>query len=367
MRSRTNLPVFAAYATLSLLVLGFLGAQMGGEFLLQRGYHVSATFASGAELVAGDDVTIDGFRVGRVASIEPADDGARAVLELHEQYAPLFADARAMVKAKNLLGETYVELNRGTSQAGPLPDGGRIDLRHTLTPVELDQVLDVLDTDTRQRLVVLVNELGEAVQGRGVDLNASAGDLRAVAQSLQTIARAVAAQADHLDTLVAALRKVLETIAAYRSQLKALVGDWDRLMRTLASRESDLEGVFVQEDRVVAILDQALAGDGARGLHDAIAEAPRLVDNADHYLDNGRVVFGDLATESPAIADVFDRLASVMSGRDPQGDNMWRVYTVASPGSVSVPCNLVGNGCSGPPPPSPLPLPTASPPAGGTP
>lgn len=367
MRSRTNLPVFLAYATLSLLVLAFLGAQMGGEFFLQRPYHVSAAFASGAQLVGGDDVTISGFRVGRVASIEPADGGARVVLELHEQYAPLYADARAMVKAKNLLGETYVELNRGTPQAGPLRDGGLIDLRHTLTPVELDQVLDVLGADTRQRLVVLINELGEAVEGRGQDLNGSAGDLRVVAQSLQTIAHAVAAQADHLDTLLSALRKVLETIAAYRTQLRALVGDWDRLMRTLASRESDLEGLFVNEDRVVTILDQALAGGNARGLHDAIAEAPRLVDNADHYLDNSRIVFGDLAAESPAIADVFDRLASVMSGRDPQGGSMWRVYTVASGGTVSVPCNLVGNTCSGPPPPSPLPVPTASPVAGGTP
>lgn len=347
MRSRANLPIFAAYTALSAVVLGFLAAQMGGEFLLQRVYHVAATFATGAELVGGDDVTINGLRVGRVGAIEPVEGGARAVLELHDQYAPLYADARAMVKSKNLLGETYVELNRGTSQAGPLPDGGSIDLQHTLTPVELDQVLNVLDADTRQRLVLLINELGEAVQGRGQDLNASSADLRVVAESLQSIAHAVATQSDHLDTLLTDLRKVLETIAAYRTQLKALIGDWDRLMRTLASRESDLQGTIVQEDRVVTVLDQALAGNNARGLHDAITEAPRTLDNADHYLDNSKVVFGDLAAESPDIADVFNRLASVMSGSDPQGSHMWRVYVVGGTGPVSVPCNAVANTCSG--------------------
>ena len=347
MRSRANLPIFAAYTALCVIVLGFLAAQMGGEFLLQRVYHVAATFATGAELVGGDDVTINGLRVGRVGSVEPVEGGARAVLELHDQYAPLYADARAMVKSKNLLGETYVELNRGTSQAGPLPDGGRIDLQHTLTPVELDQLLNVLDADTRQRLVLLINELGEAVQGRGQDLNASSADLRVVAESLQSIAHAVAAQSDHLDTLLTDLRKVLETIAAYRTQLKALIGDWDRLMRTLASRESDLQGLIVQEDRVVTIVDQALAGNNARGLHDAIAEAPRTLDNADHYLDNSKIVFGDLAAESPAIADVFNRLASVMSGTDPQGNHMWRVYEVGSTGTVSVPCTPAGGVCSG--------------------
>src|SRR5205807_4477888 len=117
--------------------LVFLAAQMGGEFLFQPTYSLRAAFAAGSQLVPGDDVTIDGFRVGRVAGLEAAAHGARAVLELHRRYGPLYRDARAMVKSKNLLGETYVELSRGTRQSGPLPDGGLIDLDHTLTPVEV--------------------------------------------------------------------------------------------------------------------------------------------------------------------------------------------------------------------------------------
>jgi virulence factor Mce-like protein len=336
-RSRTNLPVLVAYALVSLLVLGFLADQMGGEFLVQPVYHLQAAFATAAELVAGDDVTIDGVRVGRVGQVQPAAGGAVVGLEIHVQFGPLFRDARAMVKTRNLLGETYVELSRGTAGAGELPDGGRIDREHTLTPVEIDQVLDVLDSDTRQQLVLLINGVGEAVQGRGQDLNASAGDLRDVAGSLETIAHAVATQSDHLDTLLASLRKVLETLAAYHTQVRLLLTDWDSLMRTLASSENDLQGAVVQEDRVVTILDQALAGGNARGLHDAIAEAPGLLDNTNHYLGGSQVIFGDLAAETPSIADVFDRLASVMSGTDPSGDHMWRVYTVGGSGPVSLP------------------------------
>jgi virulence factor Mce-like protein len=328
-------PVCLGYLAICLVVLGVLASQMGGEFLLRPAYSVMATFANGAELVAGDEVTIDGFPVGRVDSLRPVDGGADVALRLHPEYAPLFRDARAMVKTKNLLGETYVELNRGTPQAGPMPDGGRIDLQHTLIPVEVSQVLDVLDASTRDRLVVLVNELGETVQGRGQDLNASAADLRDVAQSLETIAQSVASQSGHLDALLLDLRKVLDTLAAYHAQLQQLVADWDKLMQTLASRETDLQGVVVNEDRVVSILDQALANGNAQSLHDAIAEAPALLDNTNHYLVNGQVIFGDLNSDSPAISDVFNRLASVMSGTDPQGDSMWRIYVVASSGTVS--------------------------------
>jgi len=336
--------VFAGYAVVSLLVLALLATQMGGEFLLRPVYRVAAVFASGAQLVAGDDVTINGFRVGRVESLRPVAGGAEAALQLHPEHAPLFEDARAMVKSKNLLGETYVELARGTPQRGPMPDGGRIRLDHTLTPVEVDQVLDVLDAGTRDRLVLLVNELGESVQGRGGDLNASAADLREVARSLETIAHAVASQSGSLDTLLTNLRKVLETLAAYHSQLRALVTDWDRLMRTLASRETDLQGVVVQEDRLVTILDRALAGRSASDLHDAIAEAPDLLDNTNHYLVNGQVIFRDLNADAPAISDVFTRLASVMSGTTPGGDSMWRIYTVASPGTVSTDAAGTGSG-----------------------
>ena len=60
MRRRTNLPVLLAYIAVCLLVLGLLGTQMGGEFLLRPAYRVTAVFATGAQLVAGDDVTIDG-------------------------------------------------------------------------------------------------------------------------------------------------------------------------------------------------------------------------------------------------------------------------------------------------------------------
>jgi len=127
------------------------------------------------------------------------------------------------------------------------------------------------------------------------------------------------------------------TLAAYHEQIRALVADWDRVMRALASRESDLQGVFVQEDKVVAILDQALAGGNAQGLHSALAETPQLLDNSDHYLSNAQVIFGDLSSDTPAISDVFSRLASVMSGKGPQGENMWRVYAVAGQGTVSLP------------------------------
>ncbi|MDQ6709161.1 MAG: MCE family protein [Candidatus Dormibacteraeota bacterium] len=334
MRSRSNLPVFLAYALLCLLVVGYLAAQMGGEFAL-GGYRVTASFHTGAELVAGDDVTMSGLRVGKVESLNPAANATAVTLLLHRDFAPLYADARAVVRQKNLLGETYVELNRGTSSQPAIADGGTIPLDRTLTPVEIDQVLNALDPTVRDQLTMVINTLGQATAGRGQDMNAAAADLASVATDLQALAHTLARNSDHLDALIADLRKIMDTLAAWHADFRAMITDWDHVMATLASREQNLKGTIVEQDRVMAILDQALAGGAAQQLHGALAEAPATIDRANHYLVDAKTVFGVVQSDTPGIFQLFNELASVMSGvgvaKEAGPDNgktvhMWRVY-----------------------------------------
>jgi virulence factor Mce-like protein len=292
---------------------------------------VHAIFATGAQLVADDDVTINGLRVGKVESIVPQGSGTDATLLLHGEYAPLFNDARATIKSKNLLGERYVEIYKGQSTP-TIPNGGRISLDHTLTPVEVDQVLNALDPTVRDRLAITINSLGEAVAGQGPDLNQQAGDLHVMAASLRTLASTLAQNANHLDSLIVELDKVMQTLAAYHAQFRQMITDWDRLMALLASREQALQGTINGQDQVMSIFDQAFSGSSAQSLHNALAEAPATIDSADHYLDNGNTLFSQLDKHDTAIGDLFFELASVMSGQDnPQhgNRNMWRVYCVA--------------------------------------
>lgn len=344
MRGRRNLPIFGAYALVSLLVLGFLSTQMGGEFFLRPVYHLRAIFATGSQLVAGDDVTIAGLRVGRIDSLTPIGKGTEVAMTLHAEYGAMTDEARAVVKSKNLLGETYVELTRGAG-AARLPDGGRIGLERTLTPVELSQLLQALDPTVRDHLVLLINSLGEATAGRGRDLNTQAGDLKRLAADLDVITRTIAANQDHMDRLLVSLGKIMETLAAYHSEFRALLADWDRLMQTLASRETDLQGAIREDAHVMAILDQALGGQTAVGLQGALAEAPATIDHTDAYLGKGDSLFGQLNGEVPNIDAVFDRLASAFSATDSHGNHMWRVYCVGGPSAPNPPAVVPGTPC----------------------
>src|SRR3989440_302901 len=199
-----------------------------------------------------------------------------------------------------------------------------------------DRILDTLDPDTRNRLVLTINTLGQAVAGNGAAMNASAGDLRLLAQSLQKIAATVASTSDRLDALISGLMKVMQTLAAWHSEFRAMITDWDRLMQALASREAALQGTFKHDDEVMAIFAQALSGPAATDLHTAIANGPALIDNSNHYLGDGQQVFPQLAQNSDSIAGLFYELASVMSGIDGSGQHMWRVD--AGQGDASVDC-----------------------------
>lgn len=343
MRSRWNLPTYLVYALAGLAVFAFLFGHAGGAFFLRPSYQIAADFQTASELVPGDDVTIAGVTVGRVASVQVVNGGARVQLQMQEQYAPLYRDARAMIKMKNILNESYVELYRGTAASGPLPDGGVIPAARTLTPVEVAQVLDVLNTDTRTQLASLINSLGESVAGRGQDLNASATSVTATSKALDGIAHAVASQQANLGSLISSLSKVLATLAAWHDQLRGLVADWDAVMRALAKHEQQLQGLVVNENQVMAILDQALAHNST-ALQTAVAESPALMNTASRYAANGDIIFGKVSRQVQPIDELFYELASVFSATDSQGRHYWRVYPVAGgiPSAAPLPTSTKG-------------------------
>jgi phospholipid/cholesterol/gamma-HCH transport system substrate-binding protein len=345
-RSRWNLPVFLAYAVASLAVLGYLFAHMGGQLLFQPTYTVAADFRTASDLVPGDDVTVSGMTVGRVESVQPVQGGSQVQLQLRQQYAPLYRNARAMIKIKNVLDESYVELFRGTTASGAMPQGATIPESRTLTPVELAQVLNVLNPDTRQQLTSVINNLGESVSGQGQNLNATAPGLKTTSVALKGISHALAHQQVNLGSLITSLSKVLATLAAWHTQLKSLVADWDGVMRALAQHEQQLQGLVVNENQVVTILDQALAGN-TPALNSAIRQSPQLINTADQYTGNAGTIFGKVSKQVKPIDELFYELASVFSASDSQGHHYWRVYPVSGgAGTISQPLIPPASGTS---------------------
>ena len=96
---------------------------------------------------------LQGHATWRVVTMEITDNGR-----------PVREDATLKIRPRLFLeGNFFVDLKPGTPGADELADGGMIPVTQTATPVQLDQVLTALQTDTRASLQETLIGFGEAL------------------------------------------------------------------------------------------------------------------------------------------------------------------------------------------------------------
>ena len=161
-------------------LLMFLWTAFGGTLPLRpEGYRLKADFPEASLLVKEADVRMAGVNIGKVKSKELGPGGRTTTveIELDNRFAPIGKDARAILRQKSLLGETYVELTPGSPGAEKLDDGGTLARTNVEDTVELDEVFRVFDPKTRDAFQQWLHVAGIVTTGRWTrDFNDSLGN-----------------------------------------------------------------------------------------------------------------------------------------------------------------------------------------------
>jgi len=262
-RSRWNWLIVAVYVGLSSSILGFMAVNMGGPclslpFTSSPCRTVSVEFRDASGLLHSNDLRMAGIKVGEVTAINAHKNYAVATVEIENRFMPVYKDAHAIVRPKNLLGETYVEIDRGTQSTGEIQGGDTIPLANTITPVQVDEVLNALDPNTRQKLGIVINALGEASAARGKDLNLSTQDFRRITAALATTGGTLNSEKDNLDALIVQLDLLQKTAADYHEQLAQVLRDWNDTSRTMAAHAQNFASAIDHLGNVLADLDAGL-------------------------------------------------------------------------------------------------------------
>ncbi len=171
--------VMVVFALSCFGLLLFLWLSFGGPVPLKpKGYRVQINFPEATTLASEADVRVAGVPVGKVRKVEVGDGTNRTVatVELERRYAPLRSDARAVLRQKTLLGETYVELTPGRSET-TVPENGKLPDGQVKPTVQLDEIFDSLDPQTRAAFKGWQTELAKGIKGRGRDFNDALGTL----------------------------------------------------------------------------------------------------------------------------------------------------------------------------------------------
>src|SRR4051812_46133750 len=124
-------------------LLLYLWLSFGGTVPLKpKAYRFQVAFPEATQLGPEADVRIAGVNVGRVRKMvrDPRSNRTLATIELERRYAPIPSDARAMLRQKTLLGETYVELAPGSARAPRLREGSRLPNARVQGTVEFDEI-----------------------------------------------------------------------------------------------------------------------------------------------------------------------------------------------------------------------------------
>lgn len=134
---------FGRLATISLFTLScvglliFLWLAFGGSVPLQpKGYRAQVSFTDATQLANEADVRVAGVTVGKVVKkeLDPAGNRTIATIEVKPKYVPLRVGAKAILRLKTLLGETYVELTLGPKTAKAIPEGAGFRTPRSRTP-----------------------------------------------------------------------------------------------------------------------------------------------------------------------------------------------------------------------------------------
>jgi phospholipid/cholesterol/gamma-HCH transport system substrate-binding protein len=296
----------AALVAVMLLVVSGCGSSGGG-------YTVRAVFDDAANIIPGEDVKIEGTKVGVVGPVTPTPTAkAAVVLDIENSgFQDFRSDASCTIEPEALIGEKFVNClptqprPEGTPLPPPLhkiPSGHEgegqylLPVTNTSSPVDVDLLGDLNRLPERQRFAIIINELGAGLAGRGSDLNA-------------VIRRA--------DPALRELDKVLGILAAQNKTLVNLAEEGDRALAPVAGVKQQISNFIVGADtvsRASANQRGALARNLA-GFPPFLEQLGPAMERFGRFAEQTTPTFTDLKAAAPGINQLFTSIPAFASSQ----------------------------------------------------
>src|SRR3954454_154536 len=262
--------IVRAAALAAVLVVAIVAAVLllGGP---GGGYTVKANFQNAAQLVKGNLVQTGGAPVGKVSKLDLTPDGqAQVTLKIKDDYAPLRRGTLATVRQASLSGvaNRYIDLRMAPQRAEKIPDGGVIGQDSTTTAVDLDQVFNTFDPETRKALQGVIKGSAGQFKGKGKEFN-------------EGIA--------YLNPSLAASSRLFRELNRDTPLLERFIVSSSQLVTDIADRHDDLSGLV--DD--LATTTTAI-GNQNQALSDAIGRLPDFERRANTTFVNLRAALDDL-------------------------------------------------------------------------
>lgn len=225
---------------------GVAAAAVVGGFAFNgsSNYEVQMVMPSAAQLSNATPVWIDGRQVGQVTDLGLKDGQALVKLELDNDVAPLHAGTTSRIEWVSAVGERVLTLYPGKSSNAEIPEGSYVEAASS--QVEVDEVLQALDADTRKRLNSLITRLHQSVDGREPEVNETIKQASGTVDALGDVMRAVGEDGPAIRAIVSDLSALLESSAERRSKISSTVTNLSTVASEVSTEQKAISTMLSQ-------------------------------------------------------------------------------------------------------------------------
>jgi len=277
---KTNPVRFGAVVIIVLLIVIYFGFTKAIPF--KHGFRMNAVFNSALNIHSKSPVRIAGVNVGKVTGIKREGNTGVVTMEIESRGLPIHEDATLKIRPRTFLeGNWFVELQPGSPSAPTISSGHTIPVTQTADPVQLDQVLNALNTDTRANLQTFLIEYGAALTAKPTPaenaeqeaelhgltaaqaLNQSYHRGPAALKGSAIVNQALAGSATNdISKLVSSINKVTSALNVHEQELGELVVNFNTFFASFAAQSTslslavaELPGALTSATRGLAALD----------------------------------------------------------------------------------------------------------------
>jgi phospholipid/cholesterol/gamma-HCH transport system substrate-binding protein len=277
-----------------------------GQFRFDRTTPYTAEFSNASGLRDGEFVRAGGVEVGKVSNLKLVDNGRRVQVTLNvDRTLPLYQSTTAQIRYLNLIGDRFVNLERGTGEGADriLPPGGFIPMSRTQPALDLDALIGgfkpLFKALDPEKVNTIASSLVTVLQGQGGTIN---DILDQTAQLTSTLADRDQA----IGEVITNLNTVLATTVKHEKEFDQTVNNLEVLITGLRNRADPLANSVADISNAAGTLGDLLADDRPI-LKDTIGKLETL----QQPLVDGQAKLDDLLTRLPEAIKIIGRAGGI--------------------------------------------------------
>jgi phospholipid/cholesterol/gamma-HCH transport system substrate-binding protein len=227
---------------LAVLTVGLL------LFASDKPYRITLRLDNASQLVKGNQVKVGGVPVGSISKLElGADSLAEVEVSIEDpELDPLHEGTTAEVRSTSLAGvaNRYIALTPGPVSEPEIADGGEIPAQDATSEVDLDQLLNTLDSETQRDLKTLVRGGADALDGRGRRLGRAVEVLNPALAQVDALERELLRDQGRFARFLVESADVVSAVASREPELARVVSSGRATLGEIAARDDELDSLL---------------------------------------------------------------------------------------------------------------------------